>query len=202
MKRNWTYANRIPLIIAMGVFVISLLYLMLTVIFGFRSEHIVYWLAIMTNASLEEIAFAALAVFITAMLLNFAFSFLTALSKRTFYRESHVILLILLASLFICGGVTAGFWQSGLTYLENVQSAHVDNHFYHLLFYSYDPVEGYNDYYHVYECDAFDILCKEIYTVSRTTGGIMPDIEQIALLIDPATNELNLQVNDEIVYTQ
>jgi hypothetical protein len=102
--------------------------------------------------------------------------------------------------MFTCIANFVHFWQV-FGYNEHIETVQLDDHIYHLQFYSYDPAEAYSAYYFLYECDSLDLLCYKIYSIPQTTGGITPDVEEIALVPDIEANTLSVQVNGEIVYT-
>lgn len=182
----------------------SMVYLILLVAFGWGNQTIIYWLAI--NSQSGELIAIGLLAFLS---IGIAYVVLTLISRLFGERKHHdrlgakAVVLSFFATPFLCGAYFVILWQVGgplPIYLQHLESAYAANHNYHLMFYSHDPAEGYNDFYYLYECDSLNLLCRKTQTIARTRGGITPDVTEITLAPDAEAKTISLRVNGEIVY--
>ncbi|MEL6268671.1 MAG: hypothetical protein AAFV33_01420 [Chloroflexota bacterium] len=171
-------------------------------IFGYFGNVATYWWLYDLNQSLEKYWITTAVVFLVDVVLIFlarAWVLWTGnLNKNTVnrfigsLRAGLACFVIMPIAAFLTG------MTHFMTVIEHEQTLRYNGSTYHLTFYNYDPVEGYNARYLVYHCGQFDFICREVVSVSRSYGGIAPEVTEISLVEDADSRSVALLVNGEI----
>ncbi|MCA9904002.1 MAG: hypothetical protein KC547_09105 [Anaerolineae bacterium] len=195
----------LPFLVALIIAGVSVVLLLLLWAFGWGNPRVIYWLAYAATISNNDWTTSAFGLFLGSAIVYLCIEIALRIAKST--KQVHNIVaasafLVFFASLLLCGTSWIVWWQTGIFgFRDHIETARLASYVYHLHFYSYDGVEGYNDYYYLYECDSLDILCRIIYTIPRTSVETRSVVNSIHMLPDPIVNTLVLEVNDEVVYT-
>lgn len=211
MKSSLKIVIRLLLTIGGVATIANLVYWLLVFAFGFSSDRPIYWLALYANnenslASIYLVIFLGLGViYIITALIGILFLPKNE-DRKVLEKGARGIILVFGVNWFIIvvASFMFPFFDGGgplATIYQHIQTSHLTNRVYHLLYYDYDPAEGYNAQYIIYECSHSDIFCAEIYSISRSNGGITPDVKDINLVPDLDTNTVFIIVNGEIAYT-
>jgi hypothetical protein len=203
------FINRLVIKIGVTAPIFAFVYLLVVITFSLESDRPIYWLALyFVNDNSIGIAYAGLVLILGIIYVVVAvigFLFLRKEDRKFLEKGASAIINLYRYSFFILSGGTyavaflAGSPLGIIT--QHKQTVHTPNHVYHLLFYEYDPAEGYNARYRVYRCSSHDIFCVEIYSISESFGGLLPATETINLISDLNSDSISVEVNGEIAFT-
>lgn len=161
--------------------ILWILYLLALVFFPLSASVTIYHLFI-SNPVYGPLLLFTLALFVGALVV-----------------ETRLGVIILFCALFLAGASYCGhFYQTGFfTYEEEVDVMRFDYHVYHLLLWIPDVVEA-PFYYSLYECDSFDVFCRQVDSVSHfelNRVGI-EEVETVSLVGD---DSVKIEINGRLL---
>jgi hypothetical protein len=193
--------NRLLYRLAGAALLYSIAYGILLWALGYGNNVINFWLAFRADYATPYVCVLILIVIVGAVFVKlFTGQYRSSADKSISATLNWTVGLLLGTGVILYAADFIRFWQTGMTYIELVQDVRLSSHTYHLVLRDYDPAEGYNAIYILYECDRLDFLCTTVRSLSRG-NGITPDVEQIALIPHPDANSISLEINSEIVET-
>ncbi len=196
VKRILVIVNWILLVCAASITLLAAGFFIAKWFFGWNSPRTLYWISLYQPLDMVAavlVMLPVIGVYLLVVILLFR--------RPTYERQQTIaganVVFAVVTFALVCGSQYSILVHTGiLGYREHLETVRLTDHVYHLHYYGYD--ERYTYRYGVYECDSLDILCQQIYSVFRTTGGIEPDVEVIHLLI--VENAIALEINGETVH--
>jgi hypothetical protein len=128
----------------------------------------------------------------------FIFLFWVVVQLRRYLLPGRVVKIVVMAALLLAAAFSLGV--GALSSLDtpsfssnDYRSLQFNDHFYFLSMHSSSDGE----WLQLYECNSLGLACREVYSPQRSSYGG----RNIALVPDPATNGVAIQMNGETIFT-
>ena len=161
-------ANKSLFVVAILALLISTAYILLIAFFGAGSKRIIYPIVFTTLTG--DLWTLGVIIFFVVGIVFIALILMAGVTKTKFNTRigAQAVLLMIFTNALpfvvsIALFILPGTYRSTFSEWENVSDANLNNHLYHLVYYTPDAVEG-SFYYHLYKCDSFNLFCEEIYS--------------------------------------